>query len=301
MNKTFIGIIVFFAVGLMLSTGMLLLSKNRISINQTLHSSLPQRIISAVPNITEIVFALGQGHRVVGISEFTTYPPEALKVEKIGGYIDPNMERIIALQPDLIIVIGVSSKLNALCEEKGIRLLQVEIENLSTLYTGIQTIAEVLGCIDEGNQLNQTIQDGIQSVQKQALQFTARPNVFVCLSRMEGELTDMFTVTNETFLGELIELAGGHNIFGDLNDRYPQISKESLLKREPDIIIDLKPEDINVTRSLPNIIEDWNSLSSVAAVASGKIHIVTDDYIKIAGPRIVQSAKRLLKIIHHHE
>lgn len=301
MNKTLIGIITFFVIGLMLSTGMLFISHNR-SVNDSSNpTSFPERIICAVPNITEIVFALGQGHRVVGISEFTTYPPEALRIEKIGGYIDPNMERIIALQPDLIIVIGVSGKLHALCDEKGIQLLQVEIENLHTLYSGIGTIAEVLGCVDEGSGLVQEIKESILSIQQEAQQSSNRPNVFVCLSRMEGELTDMFTITNQTFLGEMVELAGGRNIFGDLNDRYPQISKESLLKREPDVIIDLKPEDINVSRSLTDIAADWNDISSVPAVSSGNIHIVTDDYIKIAGPRIVQSAQRLLQIIHQHE
>jgi iron complex transport system substrate-binding protein len=302
MNKSLAGIFIAFSVGIFISFMLIYSSENRSTISNTENkSAYPQRIICAVPNITEIVFALGQGDRVVGISEFTTYPPEALDKPKIGGYIDPNLERIISLEPDLIIVISVNSKLHSLCKERGIQMLHLEIENLQTLYKGIKTIAETLGCDDEGSRLVQSMKDGVQRVIEQAANVPSKPNVFLCLSRMEGEMTDMFTVTRDTFLGELVELAGGNNIFGDLNDRYPQISKESLLKREPDVIIELRPEDINLSRSIKEITNDWNELSSIPAVANGNIQVVTDDYIKIAGPRIVQSAERMLQLIHHHD
>lgn len=300
MNKTLAGISITFGIGVFISVLMIYFSQNRSSNTQFVdQNAYPQRVICAVPNITEIVFALGQGDRVVGVSEFTTYPPEALHKSKIGGYIDPNLERIISLEPDLIIVISINSKLHALCEEKGIQLLHVEIENLKTLYQGIEMIASTLGCIEEGNQLVQSMKAGVTNVIEQTASLSEAPNVFICLSRMEGEMTDMFTVTSNTFLGELVELSGGKNIFGDLKDRYPQISKESLLKREPEVIIELRPEDINLTRSISDIKTDWNELSSMPAVANGRIHIVTDDYIKIAGPRIAQSAERMLQLIHY--
>lgn len=302
MKKKAIGVYVALGIGIFISILMIYFSENRSSITTTQdQTTYPQRIICAVPNITEIVFALGQGSRVVGVSEFTTFPPEAAEKPKIGGYIDPNLERIISLEPDLIIVISANSKLHALCEEKGIQLLHVKIENLETLYQGIKTIAETLGCEDKGIRLVQAMQDGVDNVKLMASNFSTKPNVFLCLSRMEGELTDMFTVTSDTFLGELVEIAGGKNIFGDLNDRYPQISKESLLKREPQVIIELRPEDINLSRSIHEIKHDWTEMSSIPAVANDRIFVVTDDYIKIAGPRIVQSAEQMLQLIHHHD
>ncbi len=300
MNKTLTGALIAFAIGLAVAGGMIYLGKSRSKINSDRNeNSSYQRVICAVPNITEIAFALGQGDRVVGVSDFVTYPPEALGKEKIGGYIDPNMERIIALLPDLIIVIGMNSKLISLCEEKGIELLHVEIEDIATLYEGIQTIAAKLDCEPKGSQLIAEMKTGLKNVQQKAEKAGQQPDVFLCISRMEGELTDMFTVTNKAFLGELVQLAGGNNIFGDLNDRYPQISKESLMKREPDVIIETRPEDINQTRSIEDIKNDWKGLHSMPA--SPRVHVVTDDYIKIAGPRIVQSAQRLYDLIHHHE
>jgi len=263
-------------------------------------SSLPKpnRIICAVPNITEIVFALGQGERVIGVSDFSTYPPEAHSKESIGGYIDPNLERIITLKPDLVILIGVNNRLIALCQEKGIEWLRVEIENLQTLFQGIQTIAAKLHCSGKGTQLVNAMKQGLERIRQRALRQPFQPNVFLCISRMEGQLTDLFTVSDQAFLGELMTLTGGKNIFGELGSRYPQIAKESLMKREPGVIIELRPEDALNTRSLKDIQKDWEEISSTPAVAAGRVHIVTDDYIKIAGPRIVQTAERLYQLIH---
>ena len=294
MKRSSVIILVLFVLGLALALGLSYLSHFRVKQEATAKG--PQRILCAVPNVAEIVFALGQGDRVAGVSDFTTYPPEAAAKEKIGGYINPNLERIIALQPDLVIVIGLWEKLSKLCEEKGIPLMRMEIEDLAGLYASIGTIGEALGCEAEARQLVEEIKGQLDEVRKKAAAQPLKPKVFLCMSRLEGSLENLSTVGTGGFLGELIEIAGGVNLFADVTERYPSISKEALMRRMPEVIVELRPEDVSHTRPVEEIKADWLDLPMLPAVATNRVYVVTDDYIKIAGPRIGKTAERLYEL-----
>lgn len=289
---------ILFALGLVLSFALHRVGELRRSDSPETAGERPERVVCAVPNIVEIVYALGQGDRVVAVSDFATYPPEAMEKPKMGGYINPNLERIIALEPDLVIAVGLWEKLARLCEEKNIPLLRTEIETLDSLYEGIRSIGEAMGCPGAASELTAEIRAGLDAVRERARTQPGRPDVFLCLSREEGEITQLSTVGSNTFLSELITIAGGRNIFGDLPDRYAQVSREALIQRQPDVVIELRPEDIHQRRAPADILSDWNALPVLPAVANGRVRLVTEDYIKIPGPRIVQSAERLFQILH---
>jgi iron complex transport system substrate-binding protein len=254
------------------------------------------RIICAAPSVTEIVFALGVGQRVVGISDFSTHPPEARGIPQIGGLIDPNREKITSLQPDLFIIQGQNASLARFCDEHGIRFLSVEINSLEDIWTAIHTIGQTLRAEDKATALIQKMKDDLQVI-KDRIQNLPRKKVFLTLGHTPGDLTGLMTTGPGTFLHDLISAAGGENIFSDASGLYPQISKESLVKRQPEVIIEAIPGGIPEEK-LNLLKKDWSQLAMLPAVKSGNIHYLTEDFLLIPGVRIAQTIRRFAEILN---
>ncbi len=254
------------------------------------------RMICASPSITEIVFSLGAGSRVVGVSAFSFYPPEAQAVTQIGGQINPNRERILSLEPDLVIIQGRHQMLDRFCREQGIPILSVEIDRIEHITSAIQRIGEVLDAETAAEHLATGIRQQLADLARKTQSRPPR-SVFLGLGHTPGDLTGLMTTGSGTFLHELIELAGGRNIFADAPGTYPRISKEALVRRRPDVIIEVLAEGISPDNQVL-LKADWERLATLPAVQAGRIHFLTDDYLLIPGVRIAQTAKRLAAAIH---
>jgi iron complex transport system substrate-binding protein len=255
-----------------------------------------RRIICVAPSVTEIVFALGCGKKVIGVSDFSTYPPQAKEKVKIGGMFNPNRERIIALQPDLVIIQGQHDSVAKFCRKQGIRLLSVEIDRLKDIPAAIFSLGQELNAESQAAKLAKEVKDGLDAV-KAKIQGLPTRKVFLSLAHTPGDLTGLMTTGPRTFLHELIEIAGGENIFADAAGTYPQISKESLIKRQPEVLIEALPGGIS-DRKLRLLRKDWGRLSMLPAVRKGNIHFLTDDFLLIPSVRITQTARRFAEIIH---
>lgn len=255
-----------------------------------------QRIICATPSVTEIVFALGCGHLVVGVSDFTFFPSEAKDIASIGGMINPNKERIIRLQPDLIIFQGKHASLARFSQQNGIPYLSVPIDSLQDIAAAIHTIGQNLGVEEQAARLSSALQTELQALRSKA-EGLPPPKVFLTLGHTPGDLSGLMTTGPGTFLHELVELAGGQNLFTDASGLYPQISKEALIKRQPDIIIEVFAEGITPKNQVL-LRKDWERLSDMPAVKTGNIHFITEDYLLIPSMRVVQTARKLIAIIH---
>ena len=254
------------------------------------------RIICAAPSVTEIVFSLGIGDRVVGVSDFSTFPPEALTVAPIGGLINPNKEKITSLQPDLLIIQGQNESLARFCEEHGIRFLSIEINTLEDIWTAIHTIGLTLRAEEKARALIQKIKDDLQDI-KDRIQDRPLKKVFLTLGHTPGDLTGLMTTGPGTFLHELVSVAGGENIFSDASGLYPQISKESLVKRQPEVILEAIPGGIPEDK-LKLLKKDWSQLPMLPAVKSGNIHFLVEDFLLIPGVRISRTVRRFAEIFH---
>lgn len=255
-----------------------------------------KRIICAAPSVTEIVFALGTGEKVVGVSEFSTYPPAARTIPRIGGLIDPNREKITALRPDLLIIQGQNESLARFCKEHGMRFLSIEINSLEDIWTAIHTIGQTLGAEENAVSLVKKIKDDLQVI-KDRIHNRPPRKVFLTLGHTPGDLTGLMTTGPGTFLHELVTAAGGANIFSDASGLYPQISKESLVKRQPEVIIEAIPGGIPEEK-LRLLEKDWLQLPTLPAVKSGEIHYLTEDFLLIPGVRIAQTVRRFAEIFH---
>ncbi|NOR53884.1 MAG: ABC transporter substrate-binding protein [Candidatus Aminicenantes bacterium] len=254
------------------------------------------RIICIAPSVTEIVFALGCGKEVIGVSDFSTYPPQAKEKVRIGGMFNPNRERIIVLQPDLVIIQGKHDSVAKLCRKEGIRLLSVEIDTLKDIPEAIFSLGQELNAESQAAKLVKEVKDGLDAV-KAKIQGLPTRKVFLTLAHTPGDLTGLMTTGPGTFLHELIEIAGGENIFADASGAYPQISKESLIKRQPEVLIEVLPGGVS-GRKLRLLRKDWGRLSMLPAVRRGNIHFLTDDFLLIPSIRITQTARRFAEIIH---
>jgi iron complex transport system substrate-binding protein len=267
--------------------------------------SFPGRVITIGPNVTETVFALGAGERVVAVTDFCTYPPEARQKARVGGLFHPNLERMIALEPDLVVMQAPMEKVIGLCKERGVDWLAVGMNDLAGIYRGIGLLGGKLGLEEEAARLRAEIESGLDDVRKRVAGLEGGPDgggprvkLFLCTGRAPGELSGLGTAGPGGFLAELVEIAGGENIFADAVTRYPQVSKEALTRRAPEVIIECRPGADLDGAARERLVAEWDALSSLPAVREGRVHVLTDDFLMIPGPRIVKTARRLAELLH---
>jgi iron complex transport system substrate-binding protein len=259
-------------------------------------SGPPQRIISLVPAVTETLFALGAGDRIVGVSDFDNYPPEALERPRAGALTNPNLERIFELQPDLVFTYGTQALLRERLTVAGIPQYPVVSGSVDQALTSIRAIGREIGSEDAGEKLASQIENALESIRANAP--VSRPRVLLVHSRDIGTMGSFFTAGNRSYLNELIEIAGGLNVFLDVNANAFQPSLEEVLERRPEVIIELLPSDQGRHAQIAQRYADWQRLEQVPAVRSGRVYIAADDYLLLLGPRLHLVAAQLAEFIH---
>lgn len=293
-------------VSLLLCLSLTFLPSGCQSNNSALSSSLKKdsssnlkktfRLVTASPGITEIAYTLGLSDNIVGVSDFSVFPPEAQNKPKIGGLFNPNKEILTALQPDLVITQGKHESLAKFCREQDIDFLSVNMDSLEDVFSAVQIIGNKLNKSKKAQNIVDALKRDLDKIRKKTIGLTPK-KVFITLGHTPGDLTGLMTTTSGTFLHEIIEIAGGKNIFADLQGLYPHISKEALLMRQPDIIIEIFPEGFS-GENKEMLKKDWERLDILTAVRTGNIHYLTEDYLLIPGVRIPQAAKKLAQIFH---
>lgn len=257
---------------------------------------IPERVISINPAATEIIFALGCQNKLAAVSDFCDYPPEAAKLVKVGGAINPNFEQISVIDPDLIIIQGQCDAISNYCKHKNIELININLRTVDEIYCGISLLGQKLGCSAAAEKLCSTIKNELEAIRKKA-NTAQKKKVFFSLYRSAGTLASITTIGPDTCLTELIDIAGGVNIFNDLRQDYPIISKETLMKRNPDLIIESYSESTGTYRDANEALRDWYKLGGLSAVEKGNLHVIDGDLVLKPGPRIAEAAAALAKLI----
>lgn len=254
-------------------------------------------VISFGPNITETIFALGQGARLVGVTSFCDYPPEVAQIEKVGGAMNPNKEKITMLAPELIILQGRIQPVADLAANIGARVLSVDMDTLARIDEGIETIGRALGCEQEAAALRHRMKVGLDSV-RDAVKDQPRPKVLIITGRTTHDLNTLFTAGGLSFLSELIDIAGGENVFKDTAKNYFEASKETVLARAPDVILEFHPGEKLSEQEQAAFIRDWDRLGPLPAVQNGRVHIILESDALRPGPRIAGTARLLATRLH---
>jgi len=263
--------------------------------------SEPRRIVSMAPSVTEILFALGLGERVVGVTSYCNYPPEVPRLVKegriavIGGFTNPSVEKIVALSPDLVIGLKIHERLVPILESLGVRVLIVGSDTVDDVYRAILTIGAATGTLDTATELVERIQGSIREVWM-AVANASRPKVLVVVW-----LTPLWVAGQKTYISDLISFAGGENAFK--GEGWAQISPEELMAANPDVIIitghaapGKSPDEI--IEYLAKAVPGW---SNISAVAAGRIYFfmeTAEDALVRPGPRIALVVKVLAMILH---
>ena len=254
----------------------------------------PSRIVSTFPSATESLFALGVGDRVVGVSNYCRYPPAVLSLPKIGPYTKPDAEKIALLRPDLVIVEKGASNLEDRLAALGIRYVQVEYKALPEVFTMIHDIGAAVGAAEKAELLNKDIRSRRDSIRAESAG-RRRPTVLMVVGRTPGLLTNLIAVGPATYLGELLEIAGGGNALKDVLLPYPHISLETVVRLNPDVILDMS---MMGESGEPAIREDqlrqsWLSHRELAAVTNSKVFGVTSETLVTPGPRVVEAVEEI--------
>ena len=263
---------------------------------QEVHAA-SQRVISTSPAITEILFAIGAGDRVVGVTDYCNYPKNACLLPSIGGPLNPNTEKWIALKPDLIILQDDSVVLNKHANVFKIPTLEVSVNNLENILRSIQVIADAMQTPKAGKQLVDKIKIQIDNY-RTSLGKTRPRQVLMLLSDTNDPSRDLYAVGRNTFLNELLSIAGGENILPETMATYPKISKEFIIAKSPEIIIEIGPTASLSNEGILSREKAWTKYPTIRAVKIDRLYFVGANYILIPGPRLVKILDILTRNIH---
>ena len=254
----------------------------------------PQRLISLAPSNTEILFALGLGDRVVGVTDFCDYPEEAQAIEKVGG-MEHNLEKIVALDPDLIVAIGGSpaqvEKATEM-EKLGLTVLVLDPGDIEGIMANVELVGKATGAEKEASQLAAQMRKRFDDITTKAKEAGSRPTVFFEL--VATDPSKPYTPGPGSFIDALISLAGGSNIGASAKMQWAQLSTEEIIAQDPELII-LGDVNYGVTVEMVKERPGW---SVIAAVKNGAIYPIDDILISRPGPRIIDGLEDLARIIH---
>lgn len=261
----------------------------------------PQRIVSTAPSITETLFALGAGNRVVGVSRFSNYPPEVQKLPRVGGYVSPDIEAIARLTPDLVILQRSSNEAPDRLRALQIPFIEVPHRTLEDIFTEIQLIGKAAGVPDRSAALIAQIKGSLGAIQSKAKTMTS-PRVLVIVDRQQGTLNNLIAVGPNNYVNQILEIAGGTNVLAQSGlPQYPRISLETVLRENPDVIIDLSgTQETEAARkaSRAETLGLWDQYRDLAAVKNGYVYAGTADSLVVPGPRTPLAAQRLFNFVH---
>jgi iron complex transport system substrate-binding protein len=264
------------------------------------HAETPARIVSTSPSITETLFALGLGDRVVGVSRFCRYPEAAIRLPKIGTFLKPDVELIAQLHPDLVIVHADSNSVQSQLDSLRIPFAVVRPGALTSVYDTIRIVGDAAGVPDRATALVANLQQRLGRL-KSALAGRVPRKVLIIVGRRSGTLSDLVAVGRDSYLHEIVTAAGGTNVLGDPSlPRYPRISMETVIRLAPDVIIDDgemgdTPEESR--QKADAMVQLWRQ-SPVSAGREGRVYAVVSEAFTVPGPRVVEVAETVAMWLH---
>lgn len=275
--------------------GVFLLLTGKSDTRQTITDKPPQRIVSLAPNVTEILFALGAGDKVVGVSNNSDYPEPAKKITRVGTFWKPDTETVVSLEPELVITLSFSQQKQTArtLESLGYNVLTLEIEKIPDLYEAIKKIADAAGCSETGERLAGELKSKIAALESKYKSESPKKVLWVIQN------DPIRTAGRETFINRLIEIAGGENIVPPSLQKYPSLPTEELLARSPEVIIHSAATGVDVKAQRETIRRKWEKWRQIPAVKNKRIYIINPDTVQRLGPRLPSGIKTVARCLHN--
>lgn len=260
------------------------------------HAQQPQRIISFIPAVTEMLFALGVGDRVVAVGSFDHHPPAIEKLPRVGALLDPDLERILSLRPDLVTVYGSQTDLRTQLERAKVPIFVYSHAGLSDVTKTILDLGERVGRADRARELTAEIEGTLAGV-RHRVSTLPRPRTLIVFGRESLALRGIYASGGYGFVHDMVTAAGAENVFADLKQQAVQATAELIIARRPEVILELRAEPLT-PEQLARELATWRQLSSVPAVRNRRLHIIVDPRVVIPGPRVAEGARVLADAIH---
>lgn len=257
----------------------------------------PQRIVSLVPALTELLFAIGAGPQVVGVSSYDHEPPEVESRAKVGALLDPDTERILSLRPDLVAIYGSQVDLRTQLQRASIPVFDYRHAGLADIFTTTRALGASTGHTREADDLVRRLEQRIAAVRTRTGR-GPRVRTLLVFGREAGALRNIYVSGGRGFLHDMLVAAGGENVMGDVAQESVQASTELVLARAPDVILELRDRGSLPEARLQALAADWSGLASVPAVKQQRVHIVSGTGLTVPGPRVAAAIERLAEVLH---
>lgn len=254
-----------------------------------------KRLISLSPHITEIIYALGAQNELVAVTDYCKFPEEAIGKEKIGGLVNPNIEKIISLKPSHLFGVPAHDKLNQELEKFGLEVTRLQNENISDITNCIRKIGSIINRDSVAENLVKEISNSLDLIKFKNGQYKT-VSAMLIIGREKGNLRNITVSGSNTFINEMWSHVGGINTFSDLPARYNQVNLESVIARNPDVIIEFGVEGKHSVQK-QRISSEWEILKDVKAVQNNNIYTISGSHTLIPGPRLVLLANDFKKVI----
>jgi iron complex transport system substrate-binding protein len=254
----------------------------------------PERIVSLLPSNTEILFAVGAGDQVVGVTSYCDYPEQATTREQVGGITNKTLsvEAIVALEPDLVLASGSQDEIIPVLVEAGLIVIALDPTTFDDIFANIEMVGQATGHADQAATLTADLRSRVEAVKAKvdAIPADSRPTVFY-----EVWHDPLMTAGPNTFIGQLIELGGGQSIFDDVNEDWPEVSAEVILERNPEVILgpDSHGDELTVEK-----IRTRTGWADIMAVQNEQIYILDGSAISRPGPRIVDMLEEVARDLY---
>lgn len=254
----------------------------------------PARIISLAPNITEILFALGLGANVAGATRFCDFPPEALAVPRVGGFVDPNIELVEALRPDLIIAFrGNPLRFISGARRLGYRLFVLDAgPDLESLFLLVNKVGLITRREKQAAALVAGLRARAEAVEKRVAAARDKPRALFLLSR-----PGLWTAGRGSWLTDLAKRAGGRNAAGELRGKWLVYKKEQVVKDDPDVVFIMAPSEEAFSRARAELVRELERFGP-RAVREGRIHRLDESTASRFGPRLVEALEKIAAALH---
>jgi len=244
-----------------------------------------------------MLFAIGAGDAVIGVSSFDSYPPEVMSREKVGALIDPDFERIIGLRPDLVVVYGSQTEFIARLARASVPMFRYEHAGLADITVTIRALGDRLGRKERADAVATAIEGELEVIRRSVAD-KPHPKTVLVFGREPGALRNIYASGGIGFMHDMLEAAGGSDIFSDIKRQNLQATTEILLARAPEVILELYPSEGWTPERRAREIAVWNGLPALPAVRLKRVHILTEDRLLVPGPRVAECVRVLSAAIH---
>ncbi|HSP92390.1 MAG TPA: helical backbone metal receptor [Vicinamibacterales bacterium] len=256
----------------------------------------PSRIVSLVPSATEMLFAMGAGPRVAAVSSYDRFPPEVDRLPRVGALVDPDVERILSLRPDLVVAYASQTDLLAQLGRAGIPVYIYRHGSLADITAGMRALGNRIGMQADAERAAAGIERGLAEVRASAAGLP-RPRTILVIGREPQSLRAISVSGGFGFLHDLLDLAGGDNVFSDVKRESMMVSTETILAKQPEVIVELHYTDSASRESAALERDAWKLLPGVPAVRNGRVRLLYGGELVVPGPRVVLTARAFARAL----